>query len=71
MTYVSYLLHRYNWCHVIGQHQIKLLKQVCYIILVWCNLLYIFHFLYQGWPTCLRLRSTRKFLANSRSTVRW
>jgi len=24
----------------------------------------------KGWPTCLRLRSTRKFLVNSRSTSR-
>jgi len=24
----------------------------------------------QGWPTCLRLGSTRKFLDNSRSTGR-
>jgi len=25
----------------------------------------------QGWPTCLRLGSIRKFLANSQSTGRW
>jgi len=26
------------------------------------------HYVWQGWPTCLRLGSTRKFLANSGST---
>jgi len=31
----------------------------------------LFNHLQQGWPTCLRLGSIRKFLDNSRWTGRW